>query len=376
MPVLNASIDGDNIVYHKDVNIGIAVALDWGLIVPVIRNADEKDLAALSRAIADLAERARSKQLKPDEVTGGTFTITNPGVFGALFGMPIINQPQVAILAVGTIEKRPAVRDDAVVVRTLSYLSLGYDHRVIDGAVADEFMFHIKHTVENWDPAALNLLKCSCMRALEVRRLGTVRYVEALDLQSALVEDRRAGRIGDVLLLLEHPHVLTLGVRGDGGRSHILATPEALDSRGVEVHETGRGGDITYHGPGQIVGYPIIDLKPDRRDVHRYVRDLEEVLIRAAGDCGIRATRMPGLTGVWVGEEKLAAIGVRIARWITCHGFAFNVSTDLAYFNLIVPCGIADRGVTSLAELGVSGKPRRGRGRRCRQVLRGVRPAS
>ena len=121
--------------------------------------------------------------------------------------------------------------------------------------------------------------------------------------------------------------------------------------RGIEVHETGRGGDVTYHGPGQIVGYPILDLRPDRCDVHRYVRDLEEVLIRATADYGIAAKRIAGLTGVWVGNEKLAAIGVRIARWITSHGFAFNVTTDLGFFELIVPCGIADRGVTSLERL-------------------------
>jgi lipoyl(octanoyl) transferase len=183
---------------------------------------------------------------------------------------------------------------------------------------------------------------------IEVRRLGRLPYAEALALQRLLVEDRRAGRVGDLLLFVEHPHVLTLGVRGDGGRSHILATADALASRGVEVHETGRGGDITYHGPGQVVGYPIIDLKPDRCDVHRYVRDLEEVLIRTAADYGIEAGRVEGLTGVWVGREKLAAIGVRIARWVTSHGFALNVSTDLGYFDLIVPCGIPDRGVTSL----------------------------
>ena len=185
-------------------------------------------------------------------------------------------------------------------------------------------------------------------RTIEVRRLGLVPYSEALALQRALVEDRRAGRVGDLLLLVEHPHVLTLGVRGDGGRSHILASPDALTARGIQVHETGRGGDITYHGPGQIVGYPIIDLKPDRCDVHRYVRDLEEVMIRTAADFGVPANRVEGLTGVWVGDEKLAAIGVRIARWITSHGFALNVTTDLDYFGLIVPCGIADRGVTSL----------------------------
>jgi 2-oxoglutarate dehydrogenase E2 component (dihydrolipoamide succinyltransferase) len=152
VPVVNASVDGDNIVYHQNVNVGIAVALDWGLIVPVIKNADERNLLGLSRAIADLASRARSKQLKPEEVTGGTFTITNPGVFGALFGMPIINQPQVAILGVGHIEKRPVVVDDAIAIRPMAYLSLGYDHRIIDGAVADEFMSHIKKALENWDP--------------------------------------------------------------------------------------------------------------------------------------------------------------------------------------------------------------------------------
>jgi lipoyl(octanoyl) transferase len=192
------------------------------------------------------------------------------------------------------------------------------------------------------------------MRALEVRRLGLMAYDEALALQRALVDQRRAGRIADVLLLVEHPAVLTVGVRGDGGRAHILATPDDLARRGIDVHETGRGGDVTYHGPGQLVGYPILDLKPDRCDVHRYVRDLEEVLIRTAADFGVRATRVPGLTGVWVGNDKLAAIGVRIARWITSHGFALNVATKLEDFSLIVPCGIHDRGVTSLARLGAS----------------------
>ena len=189
------------------------------------------------------------------------------------------------------------------------------------------------------------------MRELDIRRIGRVPFADALALQRTLVEQRRGGEIGDTLLLVEHPHVLTLGVKGDGGRSHILAAPEALAARGIDVHETGRGGDITYHGPGQIVGYPIVDLRPDRCDVHRYVRDLEEVLIRAAGDYGVVAGRVPGLTGVWVGDGKLAAIGVRISRWITSHGFAVNVATDLSYFDLIVPCGIADRGVTSLERL-------------------------
>jgi pyruvate dehydrogenase E2 component (dihydrolipoamide acetyltransferase) len=151
-PIVNASLDGDNILFRKDVNLGIAVALETGLIVPVIRNADEKNLLGLSRAIADAGERARNKQLKPDEVHGGTFTITNPGQFGAQFGMPIINQPQVAILGVGTIEKRPLVIDDAIAIRTMAYLTLGFDHRLIDGAVADQFMADIKQRLEQFDP--------------------------------------------------------------------------------------------------------------------------------------------------------------------------------------------------------------------------------
>jgi 2-oxoglutarate dehydrogenase E2 component (dihydrolipoamide succinyltransferase) len=154
MPVLNSSIDGDSVVYKKDINVGIAVALDWGLIVPVIKNADEKNLLGLSRSVADLATRAREKKLKPEEVQGGTFTITNPGIFGAQFGMPIINQPQVAILGVGAIEKRAVVIDDAIAIRPRGYLTLGYDHRLIDGAVADEFMSMIKKTIETFDPAA------------------------------------------------------------------------------------------------------------------------------------------------------------------------------------------------------------------------------
>ncbi len=150
MPVLNASIDGDNIVYKKDVNLGIAVALDWGLIVPVIPGADTQDLKGVSRAINDIAERARAKRLRPEEVHGGTFTITNPGSLGTLFGMPIINQPQVAILAVGTIEKRVVVIDDMIAVRPRCYLTLGYDHRLVDGAVADAFMARVKHAIEHW----------------------------------------------------------------------------------------------------------------------------------------------------------------------------------------------------------------------------------
>jgi lipoyl(octanoyl) transferase len=185
-------------------------------------------------------------------------------------------------------------------------------------------------------------------RTLEVRRLGLVPYSEALQLQRELVEQRRAGHVPDLLVLLQHPPVITLGVKGDGGRSNVLATAARLAELGIDVSETGRGGDVTYHGPGQLVGYPILDLKPDRCDVHRYVRDLEEVMIRVCADYGVVAGRISGLTGAWVGNEKIGAIGVRISRWITSHGFAFNVATNLADFQLIVPCGIGDHGVTSL----------------------------
>jgi lipoyl(octanoyl) transferase len=189
----------------------------------------------------------------------------------------------------------------------------------------------------------------SILKVCECRYLGLTPYADALALQQRLADARKAGGVPDTLLLLEHPPVITLGRAAN--RANVLADDETRRSRGVELFETGRGGDVTYHGPGQLVGYPIISLVPDRCDVRRYVRDLEEVLIRTAADFGVEAGRVAGLTGVWVGGEKLAAIGVRISRWVTMHGFAFNVTTDLSHFEMIVPCGIADHGVTSLEKL-------------------------
>jgi lipoyl(octanoyl) transferase len=179
--------------------------------------------------------------------------------------------------------------------------------------------------------------------------LGTVSYSDGLALQQSAVERLNAGEPAEQLFLLEHPHVYTLGRGADA--ANILASDEELRDKSIEVFETGRGGDVTYHGPGQLVGYPVINLKPDRCDVHRYVRDLEEVLIRALADFLIEGSRIEGLTGVWVGDEKIAAIGVRIARWITSHGFALNTNTNLDYFRMIVPCGISTKGVTSLERL-------------------------
>jgi lipoyl(octanoyl) transferase len=186
-------------------------------------------------------------------------------------------------------------------------------------------------------------------RVCEAKWLGVVQYDDGLLMQESAVERLRSGEATEQLLLLEHPHVFTLGRGADS--SNILADQQQLQSNSVEVHETGRGGDVTYHGPGQLVGYPIINLKPDRCDVHRYVRDIEDVLIRTIAEFGVTGTRIAGLTGVWVGNEKIGAIGVRIARWITSHGFALNVNTDLNYFKMIVPCGITDKGVTSLSRL-------------------------
>jgi lipoyl(octanoyl) transferase len=193
------------------------------------------------------------------------------------------------------------------------------------------------------------------MKPCLVVDLGTVAYGPAYELQRRLVEARKAGAVGDVLLLCEHPHVVTLG--RNGHREHLRGGERALKQRGVEFHPTDRGGDVTYHGPGQLVGYPILHVGEIRRDVVWYVRQLEETLIRASADFGIAARREPGLTGVWVdapggqGPEKLAAIGVHFSRWVSSHGFACNVSTDLRYFDLIVPCGIGDKGVTSLERL-------------------------
>ncbi len=184
---------------------------------------------------------------------------------------------------------------------------------------------------------------------LLVRTLGRVRYGDGLRLQEALVAERQSNRTVDVLLLLEHEPVFTTGRNANA--ENVTTPPDALRAKGFDVFETGRGGDVTYHGPGQVVGYPILELPENRRDVHRYVRDLEEVMIRGCADFGVTAGRVPGMTGAWVGEEKIGAIGVRIARWVTSHGFALNVSNDLAPFQLVVPCGIKGRGVTSLSRV-------------------------
>jgi lipoyl(octanoyl) transferase len=184
---------------------------------------------------------------------------------------------------------------------------------------------------------------------LHVEQLGLVDYAAALELQRERVAQRKAGAIPDTLILLEHPHVYTLG--RNARQENLLVSAEWLASRGAQVFHTDRGGDVTYHGPGQLVGYPILDLTRHRRDISWYMRSLEEVFIRTARDRGIEAGRSPGAAGVWVGNDKLAAMGVHLSRWVTSHGFALNVNTDLSYFEWIVPCGLRNKGVTSLAKL-------------------------
>ncbi len=201
------------------------------------------------------------------------------------------------------------------------------------------------------------------MNACLIVDLGLISYTDGYALQQRVVAARKAGAIEDVLLLCEHPHVITVG--RNGKRENLLASEHVLRQKGVEFHATNRGGDITYHGPGQIVGYPILNLANIKTDVHWYVRTLEEAMIRASADFGVTAFRIPGKTGIWVktesknggSEEKLAAIGVHISRWVTSHGFAYNVATDLRYFDLIVPCGISDRKATSLEKLLSRGVP-------------------
>ena len=344
-PRLNAELRGDTIVTKSAVNLGIAVALDdgKGLIVPVIRNAEEKNLLGIARSIADLAERARTKKLLPDDVQGGTFTITNPGGFGAIAGTPIINQPQVGILDVEAIVKRPVViadehGNDMIAIRPMMNLCLSYDHRLVDGAYAAPFMRDLRINPETWDEGGLMLSETDFefMQANVVpldepfRRLGRdlgdkvtaksaegayllclgpTPYGEALELQRSLAAAVTQGAIPETIVLLEHPPTVTVG-RRDGRRG--APCPSEAD---VDVLTTDRGGKSTYHAPGQLVCYPILDLNRHGRDVKRYCRDPRGSGHRNAR--GLRpADRIEGLTGVWLTDppRKIASIGVHISR--------------------------------------------------------------
>ena len=186
-------------------------------------------------------------------------------------------------------------------------------------------------------------------RDCSVVDLGLLDYLKAWDLQKKIFQDRRDGKTGDILLLLQHPHTYTIGKSGKA--EHLLVSREALADKGIFVYDIDRGGDITYHGPGQLVGYPIISLTENKLSISDYVRNLEEVIIITMAEYGVEAGRIKGLTGVWLGNSKIAAIGVKVSHWLTMHGFALNVNTDLEYFNYITPCGIKDKGVTSLSRI-------------------------
>ena len=187
------------------------------------------------------------------------------------------------------------------------------------------------------------------MKQINILNLGITNYKPTWDLQKKLFDLRVDGKVSDVLLLNEHNHVYTIGKSGN--ENHLLANSEELRAKGASVYEIDRGGDITYHGPGQLVGYPILDLNNYYLDIHRYLRDIEEVIIRTLAEFGINANRDANFTGVWVGNEKIAAIGVKVSHWVTMHGFALNVNTDLSYFDRIIPCGIFHKGVTSIEKL-------------------------
>jgi len=193
------------------------------------------------------------------------------------------------------------------------------------------------------------MLEAVASAAMSLRDLGLMRYVDALAIQRELVEQRKRGEIPDQLLIVEHPHVITMG--RNGRMDNVLAAPEILERAGIEFYHTDRGGDVTYHGPGQIVGYPVFDLREWKRDVVAYVRGLEQVLIETLAGFGIESERSKGATGVWCERGKIAAIGVHVSRWVTSHGFALNVETDLNYFRYIVPCGLT-RPVTSMRAMG------------------------
>ena len=287
-PWINGEIRGDKIVTRNYVNLGFAVELadGKGLIVPVVKNAEGLNLLGMAKSVTEIAQRARDKKLMPDDVQGGTFTITNPGGYGTFHGTPVISQPQAAILGTYAVVKRAwVVQDelgqDVIAIRPIMNLTLTYDHRLVDGALAGRFLHA---SARSWRAGASPTTK-----GAYVMNLGLVPYGEAWELQRSLAGAVSQGAIPDTIILLEHPPTVTTGRRTEAGELHIPAGTE------VEVVETDRGGKSTYHGPGQLVCYPIFDLKRHGEDVKRYCRDLEEALIRHAGQGS--ASRVSGSRG-------------------------------------------------------------------------------
>ena len=289
----------------------------------------------MARAIADIAERARTKKLLPDDVQGGTFTITNPGGFGTFHGTPIISQPQVGILGTYALVKRPwVVQDelgqDVIAIRPMMNITLTYDHRLVDGALQRPASCAISGSASRAGTRTADW-RLRSVKGAYVMNLGLVPYGEAWELQRSLAGAVSQGAIPDTILLLEHPPTVTTGRRTEEGEVHI---PDGAE---VEIVETNRGGKSTFHGPGQLVCYPILDLNRHGIDVKKYVRDLEEALIRTLAPFRIEAQRIDGLTGVWLDSppRKIASIGVHVSRWVTTHGYALNVDLDPAPFTAV-----------------------------------------
>ena len=335
-PHLNASVADDALVVHNYIDLGIAVDLAYeGLLAPVIRNAETKRLRAIAREISDLANRAKTRKLSPDEIQGGTFTISNNGSAGSVLTMPIINQPQVAIISTDSIVRRPvavALPDgaEAIVVHPVGNLAMSWDHRAFDGAYAAGFLKRVKEIIETRATGTprSDVTQSKVAGPLRVRWLGRVPYREALAVQTALFEHGREQH----LLLLEHTHVFTHGPRSDLA-TNLRCDPAAV---GADLVAVKRGGDITYHGPGQLVGYPILSVG-NALGAAAHVHGVEQLLIDALAELGLAGVGcLDEYPGVWVDAEgpnprKIAAIGVRLARGRTMHGFALNVATDLTY---------------------------------------------
>ena len=343
-PALNATMEGEQYQVYRDVNLGIAVSLgDDGLIVPVIHGAHELSVEGLAARVKDLARRARSRELKPDEVRGGTFTITNPGQYGSIMATPIINQPQVAILDFEAVIKRPVVVTDAdgndsIAIRPITILGLSWDHRALDGVACG--------AVPGGGQAAPRGGGRRVTPELWVCHLGVVEYREGLALQERICAARQREELPDVLLLLEHYPVYTRGRRS--GADELPMGEEWYRMQGFDIVQTDRGGKLTYHGPGQLVGYPIVRVN----DVIEYLRTLEDALVAALAEEGVsargRVADGPDYTGVWVEDRKIASIGVHLSRGVTTHGFAINIENDLQPFEWVVACGLQGVRMTSL----------------------------
>ena len=338
-PWVNAEIRDNEAIIKRSVNLGMAVAVDdaKGLLVPVIKNAESLSMVGLARALTDLAERARAKTLTIDEMSGASFTITNPGGYGALIGTPILPVGTTAIIDIEAIMKRPVVitdeqGNDAIGIRSMMYLPMTYDHRLVDGAYAAQFLRDLKRNLETWPIDAYIALT----ERVPLRRQpggaylydlpGLTPYDDAVALMTELAAARSQGAVPDTVILCEHPAVVTLGASADEGADAV--SRETLAAHGIAVAVTDRGGRATYHGPGQLVGYPVLDLTDYGRDLRAYVERLESALIGALAELGVPAEVRPGAeyVGVWTpAGAKIASIGVHVSRWITTHGFALNV---------------------------------------------------